>query len=69
MKNQFEILREIQASGYNVCTCGNCGDVVLLDIKEPITEDITCPHCDSTMDYSDFPDLYSEPYNRKIFKD
>lgn len=65
MKNQFEILKEIQASGYNVVTCGSCGDVVLLEIKEPITEDIVCPHCNSEMDYCDFPDLYSEPFYKQ----
>ena len=64
MKDQFEILKEIQASGYNVCTCGNCGDVVLLEIKE--TTNIVCPHCDHEADGCDFPDLYSETYNRAI---
>lgn len=69
MKDQFEILKKIQASGYNVCTCGNCGHVVLLEIKESQTTDIVCPHCDTEADYCDFPDLYSETYNGTIFKD
>lgn len=68
MKDQFEILKEIHNCGYNVCTCGNCGDVVLLEIKEPITTGIVCPHCECKADYCDFPDLYSEAYNRTIFK-
>lgn len=69
MRNQYDILLSIQAAGYNVVTCGNCGDVVLLDIYEPIMDDIQCPHCKVTMDYSDFPDLYYGKYNPTKFKE
>ena len=60
MKTQIEILNEMQQSGYNVVTCGNCGDVVLLDVHSDILEEVQCPHCKETMDYSDMPDLYWE---------
>ena len=57
MITQLEILNEIQNDGYNVVTCGNCGDVVLHKILNNI-ETIVCPHCITTMDISDMPDLY-----------
>lgn len=73
MKEQFEILRQMQEDGYNVVTCGNCGDVVLLEIKimktinpvfypvfKDFLEEVQCPHCKETMDYCDMPDLYSQ---------
>ena len=49
----------MQEDGYNVVTCGNCGDVVLLEVYDTI-EDVQCPHCKETMDYSDMPDLYHQ---------
>jgi DNA-directed RNA polymerase subunit RPC12/RpoP len=58
MKAQFEILQLIQRDGYNVVTCGNCGDVVLLEIDDTI-EEVQCPHCKKTMEYCDMPDLYT----------
>jgi len=58
MKAQFEILQLIQRDGYNVVTCGNCGDVVLLGIDDTI-EEVQCPHCKETMEYCDMPDLYT----------
>jgi DNA-directed RNA polymerase subunit RPC12/RpoP len=58
MKAQFEILQLIQRDGYNVVTCGNCGDVVLLEIDYTI-EEVQCPHCKETMEYCDMPDLYT----------
>lgn len=61
MKNQYDILQEIQHCGYNVVTCGNCGDVVLIELKEG---DVQCPHCDYVGGQCDYPDLYHEPYDR-----
>jgi len=37
MKEQFEILRQMQQDGYNVVTCG---DVVTTDIMEDYRENI-----------------------------
>ncbi len=33
MTEQYTILRRMQEDGYNVVTCGNCGDVVLLEMN------------------------------------
>lgn len=68
MKEQFKILQEMQSDGYNVVTCGNCGDVILIDFfnKEKMEidrnhiEEVQCPHCKETMDYCDMPDLYTQ---------
>lgn len=60
---QYRVLKEIQDAGFNVCTCGNCGDVVLFDEEMIQADEIKCPHCDAVMDYADYPDLYS--YNDK----
>ncbi len=61
MTEQYTILRRMQEDGYNVVTCGNCGDVVLLDLNvAQHYEDVQCPHCKETMDYSDMPDLYHQ---------
>ncbi len=72
MKGQFKILQEMQMDGYNVVTCGNCGDVVLIDlfneekmeIDRNTIEEVQCPHCKETMDYSDMPDLYTQQINK-----
>ena len=68
MKEQFKILQEMQMDGYNVVTCGNCGDVILIDlfneekmeIDRNTIEEVQCPHCKETMDYCDMPDLYTQ---------
>lgn len=57
MKEQYNILSRMQEDGYNVVTCGNCGDVILLETYDFI-EEVQCPHCKETMDYCDMPDLY-----------
>jgi phage FluMu protein Com len=60
MNNQFEILQRMQQDGYNVVTCGNCGDVVLLELNVVQRYlDVQCPHCKETMEYCDMPDLYT----------
>ena len=72
MKGQFKILQEMQMDGYNVVTCGNCGDVVLIDlfnekkmeIDRNTIEEVQCPHCKETMDYCDMPDLYTQQINK-----
>ena len=55
MRDQYTILQDIQAKGYNVVTCGECGYVLLHDIKQ---EEIECPYCHYTSDPCDFPDLF-----------
>ena len=65
MKSQYQILREMQTKGYNVCTCGNCGDVVLFDKQMSQQNDIECPHCDIIMDQCHYPDLYSQSFNHQ----
>ena len=64
MNNQFEILQRMQQDGYNLVTCGNCGDLVLLETDD-IIDEIKCPHCKETMEYSDMPDLYTQQLNNK----
>ena len=60
MKEQFKILQEMQTDGYNVVTCGNCADVILMEIDRYHIEEVQCPHCKETMDYCDMPDLYTQ---------
>ena len=57
MENQKELFKEMQYIGYNICTCGNCGGVIL---KRTNTDQnkITCPHCEQEIDIENCPDLY-----------
>lgn len=32
-KKQFKILKKMQAKGFNVVTCGDCGDVILEECR------------------------------------
>jgi len=57
MISQLNILKEIQSIGYNVVTCGSCGDVVLHRLLNNV-DTIDCPHCNTTMELCDMPDLY-----------
>jgi predicted nucleic-acid-binding Zn-ribbon protein len=59
VEEQIDIFFEIQAAGFNIVTCGNCGTVLLHRMK---TEDegIQCFGCMEEMDYSDCPDLWYE---------
>lgn len=59
-QQQYEVLLEMQNSGFNVCTCGNCGNVVLYNRQMKESEVVECPHCKEEMDYSDNPDYYYE---------
>ena len=51
---QIELQEKIQASGFNVVTCGHCGGVMLHETKD---ESLDCL-CGSTMDLSDCPDYW-----------
>ena len=64
-QKQLDIIESMQANNFNVCSCGNCGGIILFDEEtkptlKSETEDITCPHCEEVMAYSDCPDLYYE---------
>jgi len=56
-KKQLHILQRIQEKGYNVCTCGNCGQVLLHKITDNA---IVCFNCSEDMDLADCPDLHIE---------
>lgn len=58
---QYKILQEMQNAGFNVVTCGNCGDVILLNQKMLDKEVIKCPHCEVKMEHCHLPDLYPAP--------
>lgn len=67
VRNQLEILQQMQRQGFNICTCGNCGGIILFnkEAKEAMEEtesgeSLICPHCKEEMAYSDCPDLYYE---------
>lgn len=57
-KQQTEVLLDIQACGYNVCTCGHCGDVILYNKEMMEADEVECPHCGIEHEYCDNPDLY-----------
>ena len=52
-KKQLNILGSIQTAGYNVVTCGDCGDLLLICMNEYEHE---CIHCGFIGEHSDFPD-------------
>ena len=57
MLSQLEMLEEIQESGYNIVTCGDCGVVQIIEIRE--SEDLhTCFDCGFQSEGCDFPDLF-----------
>ena len=64
-QKQVSIIEEMQSKGFNVCNCGNCGGIILLNEEtkpkmEDDSEGIYCPHCKVEMAYSDCPDYYYE---------
>ena len=61
---QIEIQEEIQKAGYNIVTCGHCGDVILHRMGQETLECL----CGVEMDLSDCPDLwYSGLENNEEF--
>lgn len=67
VRNQLEILQQMQKQGFNICNCGNCGGTILFnkeskEVMEQTSsgEGLVCPHCKEEMAYSDCPDLYYE---------
>lgn len=67
-RQQYDVLLEMQSEGFNVCTCGNCGDVILYNKEMTEADNIVCPHCKADMEYSDNPDLYHQYIHFKINK-
>ena len=49
----------MQNSGFNVCTCGNCGEVLLYNTEMKQAEEVECYNCNAKMQYCDNPDFYS----------
>ena len=57
MVSQESMLKEIQEFGYNIVTCGECGVVQIIEIRE--REDLhTCFDCGFQSEECDFPDLF-----------
>jgi hypothetical protein len=54
---QIQIASGMQASGYNVVTCGKCGCVNLHEMHQ---EEIECWSCDYKSEPCDFPDYFYE---------
>lgn len=52
---QKQLQQELQLLGYNIVSCGSCGNVFL---HRTPTEEIQCPHCTLVGEPCDFPDLY-----------
>jgi len=55
VSNQIALQREIQNAGFNVVTCGNCGDTML---HRNTDEKLECL-CGMDLEMSDCPDLWS----------
>lgn len=53
-ENQIRIQEAMQNAGFNVVTCGNCGNILLHEIDY---ESIEC-FCEQEMDLSDCPDFW-----------
>ena len=52
---QIKILEEIQAKGFNIITCGLCGEVNLV---RKANEMFTCYACDEKQQHHDCADLF-----------
>jgi hypothetical protein len=50
-----DVLQKMQAHGFNVTTCGDCGAIVLHE--SPAWHDLKCYECGFESDPADFPDL------------
>ena len=70
VEEQIDIFFEIQAAGFNIVTCGNCGTVLLHRTVSIEAEDegIQCFGCMEKMDHSDCPDYwYEHDENSSVF--
>jgi uncharacterized protein (DUF983 family) len=57
-KQQLRVIHEMHNNGFNVCTCGNCGEVILYNKMMRDADEVRCPHCKKNMAYCDNPDYY-----------
>lgn len=65
-ENQIRIQEKMQSAGFNIVTCGNCGNILLHEIGD---KSIEC-FCDSEMELSDCPDYwYSGMESNKEFNE
>ena len=67
--DQVQIIERMQSIGFNVVTCGHCGDVILYNDKMKRAELVSCPHCEAENDYSDNPDLFYEGMPNQYLKE
>jgi len=64
---QIELQERIQASGINIVTCGNCGTILIHELKDEL---INCACCNEILDQCDCPDLwYRGQENNSEFAD
>ena len=62
-KKQLAILGSIQTAGYNVVTCGDCGDLLLICMNE---YEHKCIHCGFIGEHCDFPDWITDRSDYEI---
>ncbi|GAB6071533.1 hypothetical protein JCM30760_26310 [Thiomicrorhabdus hydrogeniphila] len=55
---QKETFFQIQNKGFNICTCGQCGAVLLMNEQEKTSEEFECFDCGFTGEQCDFPDFW-----------
>ena len=54
---QVALIEEMQEVGFNLVTCGHCGNPFIHRTKVEL-EFITCPDCDTEQELCDAPDLF-----------
>lgn len=54
-EKQIQLQERMQENGMNLVTCGNCGTVIIHDLK---SDDVECHECNGTYDSSDCPDIF-----------
>ena len=55
-EKQIELQERIQSSGFNVVTCGNCGDIMFHEITDNFYAECLCGF--ESNEPSDFPDFW-----------
>jgi formylmethanofuran dehydrogenase subunit E len=56
--SQYELSQRIvEKAKVNIVTCGNCGEILIQDLKSEQIE-ITCPFCEFKGEPCDFPDYF-----------
>lgn len=62
--DQTQMTEEIQKLEYNVVTCGDCGDVLIIRTDDDY--EIECNHCGFVGESCDYPDLYHNGWEESI---